>query len=117
MLGAGQERIGVAVQEWDIERADGADLAGLGRQARFGAGEEGRLIFAEHRAEDVGLQRLRAAVDEQELRLGIGLGDLGQHVVELEADRDDDARLLGRRLEILADRGRIGALIGLGRAA
>ena len=119
LFGAGDEAVGVAMQEGNIERADRADLAGLGGQRRLGAGEEARLIFAKHRAENVRLHIVeRATVDLQEFHVGIGGGDVGQHVVELEADGDDDLRArLRRRLEILVLRRRVGAFVGLGLAA
>ena len=91
----------------------------LRRQRRLGAGQVGRLVFAEHRAEDVRLHLVEgAAVDLQELHVRVGAADLGQHVVELEADGDDDLGAgLGRRLEVLPLRRRVGAFIGLRDAA
>ena len=62
--------------------------------------------------------RERAAVDLQELHLRIGGRHFRQHVVELEADRDDDlGARLGRGLEVLPASRRVGAFVGLRFAA
>src|SRR5579871_1812543 len=97
------ESFGVAMQEGDIERADRPDLAALCCERGFRAREEARLVFAKDGTIDVRLERLGARIDQQELYARMGLGNLGQHVVELEADSDDDLRAFLRGgFEILA---------------
>src|SRR6202042_2681340 len=68
---------------------------------------------------DVWLQLIEGtAVDLEELHFRIGGGHLGQHVVELEADNNDNLGAgLGGGLEVLPLCCRIGAFIGLGDAA
>ena len=119
LLGARDEAIREAMQERNVERADGADLAGLGGERGLRADQEGGFVLAEHRAEDIGFHLgERTAVNLQEFYVRIGGRHLRQHVVELKPNRHHHLGAgLGGRLQVLALRGGIAALIGLGLAA
>ena len=58
------------MQEGNVERRDGADLAGLRGQPGLGAGDVAAFIFTEYAAKDVRPRVLDALVDDQEFDLG-----------------------------------------------
>src|SRR5690606_26000644 len=68
--------------------------------------------------EVLGLALRRAVVDEDELLVGVGRGELDGHVRQLEGGQDDDVGgRLHRRLDVGPAAGGVGGFEGLGGAA
>ena len=88
--------------------ADDAELVALGHQSGQHAAEEGALLLAEEHALDI--RRLGDRVDEEEVLVGILVGNLGDRLGEQEPNADGEVALLRRLGQVRDVRGRVAAL-------